>query len=219
MSNTFLMNAEIRNEMGRTASRSSRNNGKIPAIVYGEKKDPISINVETKEYQKLLSQKGVFSRLIDLTIDGKSNIVLTKDIQFHPVSDNPLHIDFLRIGEGSSVTVSIPVNFKNEELSPGLKSGGVLNVVRYDLELICPASSIPSTIEIELNDLNIGDSIHISSIKLPDGVKPTITDRDFTIATIAAPTIQEIETEVSEEKPEEDDAEEAPEEKTQENES
>ena len=199
MSNTVLMNAEMRTDLGRSASRYSRNNGKIPGIVYGEKKETLSVIIEAKEYRKLLNQPGVFSRLIDLSIDGKSNIVLTKDIQFHPVSDNPLHIDFLRIGENSSVSVSIPVKFLNEELSPGLKSGGVLNVVRYELELVCKADKIPSIIEIKLNDLNIGDSIHISAVDLPDGVKPSITDRDFTIATIAAPAAKETDIKTTEE--------------------
>ena len=204
MSNSVLINAQIRNEVGKGASRSLRNNGKIPAIVYGEKKDPLSVNVESKEYKKLLNQPGVYSRLIDLSIEGKSSTVLTKEIQFHPVSENPLHVDFLRIGEGSSVTVSIPVKFQNEELSPGLKSGGVLNIVRHELELICLASAIPPNILINLDNLNIGDSVKISSVELPEGVKPTIIDRDFTIATIAAPTaIVEPETSSEEETEEE----------------
>ena len=199
MSKTVLMNAELRTNLGRSASRSSRNNGKIPGIIYGEKEDTLSVIIEAKEYRKLLDQPGIFSRLIDLSIDGKSNTVLTKDIQFHPVSDNPLHIDFLRIGENSSVTVSIPVRFLNEELSPGLKSGGILNVVRYELDLVCKADKIPPLIEIKLNDLNIGDSIHISAVNLPEGVNPSITDRDFTIATIAAPAAKEQELKTTEE--------------------
>ena len=199
MSKTVLMNAELRTNLGRSASRSSRNNGKIPGIIYGEKEDTLSVIIEAKEYRKLLDQPGIFSRLIDLSIDGKSNTVLTKDIQFHPVSDNPLHIDFLRIGENSSVTVSIPVRFLNEELSPGLKSGGILNVVRYELDLVCKADKIPPLIDIKLNDLNIGDSIHISAVNLPEGVNPSITDRDFTIATIAAPAAKEQELKTTEE--------------------
>ncbi len=199
MSKTVLMNAELRTNLGRSASRSSRNNGKIPGIIYGEKEDTLSVIIEAKEYRKLLDQPGIFSRLIDLSIDGKSNTVLTKDIQFHPVSDNPLHIDFLRIGENSSVTVSIPVKFLNEELSPGLKSGGILNVVRYELDLVCKADKIPPLIDIKLNDLNIGDSIHISAVNLPEGVNPSITDRDFTIATIAAPAAKEQELKTTEE--------------------
>ena len=147
-----------------------------------------------------MTQSGIFSRLLDLNVDGKSNIVLTRDIQFHPVSENPLHVDFLRIGKGSTITVSIPVSFINEELSPGLKTGGVLNTVRFELELECPADKIPEKIEINLEGLVVGDSIKISTVKLPDGVSPTITDRDFTIATIAAPTkMAEVSTEATEE--------------------
>ena len=151
-----------------------------------------------------MTQSGIFSRLLDLNVDGKSNIVLTRDIQFHPVSENPLHVDFLRIGKGSTITVSIPVSFINEELSPGLKTGGVLNTVRFELELECPADNIPEKIEINLEGLVVGDSIKISTVELPEGVKPTITDRDFTIATIAAPTkMAEVSTETVEETEEE----------------
>ena len=136
-----------------------------------------------------MNQSGIFNRLLDLSVDGKSNLVLTRDIQFHPVSENPLHVDFLRIGKGSNINVSVPVSFVNEELSPGLKSGGVLNTVRFELELVCPADIIPEKIEIDLEGLVVGDSIKISSVNLPDGVSSAITDRDFTIATIAAPTV------------------------------
>ena len=135
-----------------------------------------------------MNQPGIYSRLIDLSINGESNIVLTRDIQIHPLTESPLHVDFLRIGKGSVINVSVPVNFINEEDSPGLKSGGVLNIVRHQLELDCPAENIPEKIEIDLTGLVVGDSIHISSVNLPEGVKPSITDRDFTIATIAAPT-------------------------------
>jgi len=186
---TTIVNANLRNNIGKGSARAIRRSGRIPAIIFGDKKDTVSIDIEEREYKKLMNQSAIFSRLIDISLEGKSNIVLTRDIQFHPVTENPLHIDFLRIGKGSSITVSIPVSFINEELSPGLKSGGVLNTVRFELELECPADNIPEKIEIDLEGSIVGDSIHISAVKLPDGVKPTITDRDFTIATIAAPTI------------------------------
>ena len=204
MAETTILNGNLRTNTGKGYARASRRSGRIPAIIYGDKQDTITIDIEKKEYKKLMTQSGIFSRLLDLNIDGKSNIVLTRDIQFHPVSENPLHVDFLRIGKGSTITVSIPVSFINEELSPGLKTGGVLNTVRFELELECPADSIPEKIEINLEGLVVGDSIKISTVKLPDGVKPTITDRDFTIATIAAPTkMAEVSTETVEETEEE----------------
>jgi large subunit ribosomal protein L25 len=202
---TTILNGNLRTNTGKGFARASRRAGRIPAVIYGDKQETISIDIEEREYRKLMIQSGIFSRLLDLNVDGKSNIVLTRDIQFHPVSENPLHVDFLRIGKGSTITVSIPVSFINEELSPGLKTGGVLNTVRFELELECPADNIPEKIEINLEGLVVGDSIKISTVELPDGVKPTITDRDFTIATIAAPTkMADVSTESSEETDEEE---------------
>ena len=200
MAETTILNGNLRTNTGKGFARASRRAGRIPAVIYGDKQDTISIDIGEREYKKIMTQSGIFSRLLDLNVDGKSNIVLTRDIQFHPVSENPLHVDFLRIGKGSTITVSIPVSFINEELSPGLKTGGVLNTVRFELELECPADKIPEKIEINLEGLVVGDSIKISTVKLPDGVSPTITDRDFTIATIAAPTkMAEVSTEATEE--------------------
>jgi large subunit ribosomal protein L25 len=196
VADTTMINGNLRNSTGKGSARATRRAGRIPAIIFGNKKETISIDIEEREYKKLMNQSGIFSRLLDLSVDGKSNIVLTRDIQFHPVSENPLHVDFLRIGKGSNINVSVPVSFINEELSPGLKTGGVLNTVRFELELECPADSIPEKIEINLEGLVVGDSIKISSVNLPDGVSSTIKDRDFTIATIAAPTVMsEISTE------------------------
>ena len=189
MADTTIINGNLRNSTGKGSARAARRAGRIPAIIFGDKKETISIDIEEREYKKIMNQSGIFSRLLDLSVDGKSNLVLTRDIQFHPVSENPLHVDFLRVGKGSNINVSVPVSFINEELSPGLKTGGVLNTVRFELELMCPADSIPEKIEIDLEGLVVGDSIKISSVNLPDGVSSTITDRDFTIATIAAPTV------------------------------
>jgi len=189
VADTTIINGNLRNSTGKGSARAARRAGRIPAIIFGDKKETISIDIEEREYKKIMNQSGIFSRLLDLSVDGKSNLVLTRDIQFHPVSENPLHVDFLRVGKGSNINVSVPVSFINEELSPGLKTGGVLNTVRFELELMCPADSIPEKIEINLEGLVVGDSIKISSVNLPDGVSSTITDRDFTIATIAAPTV------------------------------
>ena len=207
MSDSTIINGNLRNSTGKGSARAARRAGRIPAIIFGDKKETISIDIEEREYKKIMNQSGIFSRLLDLSVDGKSNLVLTRDIQFHPVSENPLHVDFLRIGKGSNVNVSVPVSFINEELSPGLKTGGVLNTVRFELELMCPADSIPEKIEINLEGLVVGDSIKISSVNLPDGVSSTITDRDFTIATIAAPTVMsEVSTEETEETEETDES-------------
>ena len=198
MADTTIVNGNLRISTGKGSARAARRAGRIPAIIFGDKKETISIDIEEREYKKIMNQSGIFNRLLDLSVNGKSNLVLTRDIQFHPVSENPLHVDFLRIGKGSNINVSVPVSFVNEELSPGLKSGGVLNTVRFELELVCPADIIPEKIEIDLEGLVVGDSIKISSVNLPDGVSSAITDRDFTIATIAAPTLMsDVSTEVT----------------------
>ena len=143
--------------------------------------------MSTREITKIVHQPGIFGRLLDIEVSGKKSTVLTRDIQFHPVSDNILHMDFLRVSGSAMVAVGVPVEFINEDLCPALKIGGVLNVVRHEIELNCPATAIPEKIIIDLDDLKIGDSIHISAIELPEGVEPTITDRDFTVATLQSP--------------------------------
>ena len=164
MNENLSISGNLRNHVGKGASRSLRRVGKIPSIIYGDKKDSISVDIEEKEYKKLMNQPGIYSKLINLSINGETNVVLTRDIQIHPLTENPLHVDFLRIGKGSVINVSVPVVYLNEEESPGLKSGGVLNIVRHQLELDCPAENIPEKIEIDLTGLMVGDSIHILSL-------------------------------------------------------
>ena len=189
MSETSVFNAEIRERAGKGAARAVRRAGRVPAVIYGEKKDPIIISLDPKELTKEIMTGNFFARIAEIKIGKDSEKVLPRDIQLHPVTDRPEHVDFLRLGKGTKVTVGVAVNFLNEKDSPGLKKGGVINVVRHEIDLLCPADSIPQSIDIDLTGLEIGDGIHISAIKLPDGVVPTITDRDFTIATIAAPTV------------------------------
>ena len=143
--------------------------------------------MEARVVRKVIHEPGIFGRLLNINIDGKDNTVLTRDIQMHPVSDEPLHMDMLRVGASSTVSVAVPVEFINHELSPGLKIGGVLNVVRFEVELNCPAGDIPEKITVDLDGIKIGDSVHISAIPLPEGTTPTITDRDFTVATLQSP--------------------------------
>jgi large subunit ribosomal protein L25 len=165
-----------------------RREGRIPAVIYGDKKDPEPIHVEERALVKLLHTGHFMNSLVSLELGGGKTNALPKDVQFHPVTDRPMHVDFLRIGKGTSVTLAVPVSFINEEASPGLKRGGVLNVVRHELELTCPADDIPSEIVVALDGLEVGDSIHISQVELPEGVVSAIDDRDFTIAGVVAPS-------------------------------
>ncbi len=187
MSDITTISAEQRERVGKGSARAARRAGLVPAVIYGDKKEPLGINMSSREITKIVHQPGIFGRLLDIEVGGKKSTVLTRDIQFHPVSDNILNMDFLRVSGSAMVAVGVPVEFINEDSCPALKIGGVLNVVRHEIELNCPATAIPEKIIIDLDDLKIGDSIHISAIELPEGVKPTITDRDFTIATLQSP--------------------------------
>ena len=188
MSEQLTLPAETRERAGKGASRALRRDGRVPCVIYGDKKEPLSFHVEEKLLTKMLSTGHFMNSVIMVDLKGKSNRTLPKDVQFHPVSSRPIHVDFLRIGEHSQVNVNVPVHFTDEETSPGIKRGGVLNIVRHDLELICNASEIPEQILISLDGLDIGDSIHISSVNLPKGSKSAIDDRDYTIATLVAPS-------------------------------
>ena len=187
MSETYVLTAEARERVGKGSARAIRRNGKVPAVIYGEKDAPISITLPYKEVSMKIFGGGFLTTIATIDVDGKKIQVLPKDYQLDPVRDFVMHVDFLRIGKGTVVTVNVPVHFINEETAPGIKRGGVLNVVRHEVEFTCPATAIPEYIEVDLDGMDIGDSAHISTVKLPEGVQPTITDRDFTIATIAAP--------------------------------
>jgi large subunit ribosomal protein L25 len=167
----------------------------VPAVVYGEKKDPLSIHVEEKLLSRMLSTGHFMNTVVMIDFKGKAHRTLPKAVDFHPVTSQPIHVDFLRIGEHTKVTVGVPVRFDNDEESPGLKRGGVLNVVQHELELVCDAASIPNEIHIDLTGLEIGDSIHISQVRLPDGVTAANQDEDFTVATIVAPSAMKAEEE------------------------
>lgn len=174
---------------GKGPARAARRAGAVPGVIYGNKLDPVTLTVQRKALEQLLQIPGFFTRLLDVQIDGEDHRVLPRDVQFHPVSDLPLHVDFLRFNANRRITVSVPTNFIDEEESPGLKRGGVLNIVRHQLEVQCTADNIPETFEISLEGFDIGDSIHASVVNLPEGVEFVISDRDFTIATVAAPTV------------------------------
>jgi large subunit ribosomal protein L25 len=195
MSEQLMLPAEARDRAGKGASRALRRDGRVPAVVYGEKKEPLSIHVEEKLLTKMLHTGHFMNSVVMIDFKGEPHRTLPKAVDFHPVTSRPIHVDFLRIGEHTKVTVAVPVRFDNEDASPGLKRGGVLNVVQHELELVCDAASIPNEIHIALDGLDIGDSIHISQVTLPEGVKPSIDDRDFTVATIVAPSAMKSEEE------------------------
>jgi large subunit ribosomal protein L25 len=188
MSEALTLPAEARERAGKGASRALRREGRVPAVVYGNNEEPTTIHVEEKELVRQLMTGHFFNSVVTIEVNGKAVRTLPKDVAFHPVTDRPLHADFLRISADHKVHVEVPVVFANEEASPGLKRGGVLNIVRHELELVCAPDSIPGEIVIDVTGLEVGASIHISHVALPSGVASAITDRDFTIATIVAPS-------------------------------
>ena len=188
MSDMMSLVAEDRTAVGKGAARAVRQAGRVPGVVYGEKKEQLMFSLEARALRKELQNPRFYSTLCNLEIGGKKVRVLPRDIQLHPVTDEPVHADFVYVSRGAAVTVEVPVLFLNEDECPGLKRGGVLNVVRREVELVCPADSIPEKIELDLAEADIGDSLHYSHAVVPENVEPTITDRDFTIATIAAPS-------------------------------
>jgi large subunit ribosomal protein L25 len=188
MSDTLTLPAETRERAGKGASRALRREGRVPAVIYGGKEEPQTIHVEEKLLMKQLMTGHFMNSVVEITVGGKTLRTLPKDVAFHPVNDRPLHVDFLRLSKDSTVHVEVPVKFTNEDASPGLKRGGVLNIVRHELELVCDANRIPDDIIIDVTGFDVGDSIHISHVTLPEGSTSAITDRDFTIATIVAPS-------------------------------
>ncbi len=198
MAEISIIAAQRRERAGKGPARAARRAGRVPGVIYGSKKDPSMVTLDPRELDRELQTGAFLATIYDVQIDRDKERVLPRDVQFDPVTDRPIHVDFLRVSATSSVTVQVPVNFLNEEESPGLRRGGLLNVVRHEIEMSCLADAIPSSIDIDLAGLDIGDSVHISMISLPDGVAPTITDRDFTIATIAAPTVVQEEEEAEE---------------------
>jgi large subunit ribosomal protein L25 len=188
MADVQSLSATLRDRAGKGAARQSRRDGQVPGVVYGAKQDPLLIQMQPQDLMRELRKTGFFTRVFDLKVGDKgTEHVLPRDVQFDPVSDKPIHVDFLRVSDTATIHVMVPVVFKNEGASPGLKRGGVLNVVRHEIGFVCRVNAIPHAIEVDLTGRDIGDSIHISTIKLPDGVRTEIK-RDFTVATIGAPS-------------------------------
>ena len=180
------LRGELREHAGKGAARAMRRAGRIPAIIYGDNKDTVLISLEPRELSRALHRRGFFATLVDIAIDGGVHRVLPREVQFHPATDAPIHADFMRVAADARVNVTVPVVFVNHEQSLGLRRGGILNVVRHGIELNCPAANIPDHLTVDLTGLEIGDSIHIDAIALPEGSRPTISERNFTVATIAS---------------------------------
>lgn len=194
MAQTYELKASARDRVGKGSARALRREGKIPAVIYGDKQAPLSIAVDTREVTKKLHAGGFLTHIATIDVDGEQIRVIPRDYQTDPVRDFLIHVDFLRVSANSRITVDVPVHFLNQETSVGLKRGGVLNIVRHEVELEVSPEAIPEFIEVDLAAADIGDSIHISAVKLPEGAVPVIKDRDFTIATIAGSAAAQSET-------------------------
>jgi large subunit ribosomal protein L25 len=191
MSKNYAFSAEIRERAGKGVARSLRREGKIPAVIYGDKKEPIKITLDANTVNVQFNRGGMFTTLCDLEIGKDKHVLLARDVQLHPVTDVVEHVDFLRVSAKTKIAVNVPVQFINEEKCPGIEQKGILNVVRYDVELMCSAMNIPDLIEVNLEGKEHGDAVKMSDAVLPEGTTPVIDDRDFTIATIVAPKTAE----------------------------
>jgi large subunit ribosomal protein L25 len=185
MPEIISLSAELRARAGKGAARATRRSGRIPGIVYGGGQEPMPISLEPREFSRAIAKRGFLATLVDLTVDGAVQRTLPREVQYHPATDKPLHADFMRVGATTRVTVTVPVVFVNPEQSLGIRRGGMLNIVRHGIELNCPVEGIPDHLTVSLEGLDIGDSVHISAVAVPEGCTPTITNRDFTIASIA----------------------------------
>jgi large subunit ribosomal protein L25 len=186
MPEIISLSAEERERAGKGAARATRRAGRVPGIVYGDGKEPVLISLEPRELARALARPGFFNHLFEITLDGTTHRTLPRDVQYHPVSDKPLHVDFMRVGAGAQVHVTVPVAFVDHERAPGLRRGGILNVVRHGIEMVCSVDNIPERVVVSLAGLDIGDSVHIGAVEMPEGARPAVQERDFTIASIAA---------------------------------
>jgi large subunit ribosomal protein L25 len=187
MSDIISLVAQPRDRAGKGVARATRREGRVPAVIYGGKEPPVLVALELKDLARRAHSAAFFNHLIELDVGGKKHRVLPRDVQFHPLNERPIHVDFLRVAADATIEVAVPVEFINQEASPGLKRGGVLNIIRHEVDLICPVEAIPDHITVDMTGFQLGDSIHISHVKLPPNVTSSI-DRDFTIATVVAPS-------------------------------
>jgi large subunit ribosomal protein L25 len=199
MAKNIELNVAVRERIGKGGAREARRNGMIPGVLYGGEEAPVAVSLKTNELTKAINSGKFRGNAVTLVHEGEKQMVIPQDIQFHPVNDRPLHVDLYRVKLDQIISVEVSVRFVGEEESPGLKQGGTLNVVRYTVELNVAAGSIPESLTADVSALEIGDNVKISDIALPDGAEPTITDRDFTIATIAGRTAEIVEDVVEDE--------------------
>jgi large subunit ribosomal protein L25 len=188
MASVKQLQAVARDRAGKGAARAVRREGRVPAVIYGAGQEAKAIALDANQAKQLIFGGHFLTTVFEIEVDGAKTRAIPRDYQLDPVKDFPIHVDFLRLAEGQQIRVEVPVHFVNQEASPGLKRGGTLNVVRHTIELLVPADAIPESIDADLTGFNIGDSLHISAIKLPEGARPTIAERDFTVATIVAPS-------------------------------
>ena len=186
MPETTTLSAEKRTLIGKGAARATRRIGRVPGIIYGGDGEPMPISLEPRELSRALARRGFLATVVEVKVDDAVHRTLPREVQYHPATDEPLHVDFMRVGADTEVTVTVPTAFINQELSIGLRRGGILNIVRHGIALVCQVDNIPEQLVVDLDGLDIGDSVHISAVTLPAGSRLTITDRDFTIASIAA---------------------------------
>ena len=190
MSEIVILEAELRDRAGKGAARATRRAGRVPAVIYGDKKEPIAISLDPKVLGRGLGRGGFFGRLVDVKVAGATHRTLPRDVQFHPVTDVALHVDFVRVNASTRIHVRVPVVVDNQDKAPGVKRGGVVNIVTHDVELICAADSIPDRLHVDLTGYEIGDNVHLSTLKLPEGVVAAQGD-DVTLVTIAPPSVDE----------------------------
>lgn len=191
MAKQYALSAMKRERAGKGVARALRRDKQTPAVIYGDNKSPVTISVPTKEVNLEYNKAHMFTMLCELEVDGEKTVVLARDVQIHPVTDNVLHVDFLRVNKKTKLTVAVPISFINHEECAGLKAKGNLNAIRFEVDLVCSAMAIPEEIVVDLTKFEIGDSIKISNAAMPEGAKPAIDDRDFTLATIVAPRVAE----------------------------
>lgn len=186
MPEVISLGAEPRLSAGKGAARATRRAGRVPGIIYGDGKEPLPISFEPRELSRAINRAGFFATIVDVSVDGTVHRTLAREVQYHPISDAALHVDFMRVGAGAQVHVSVPVNFVNHEASPGLRRGGILNIVRHDVDILCAVDAIPDRVIVDLSGLEIGDSIHVERLTLPAGARVALGSRDSTIASVAA---------------------------------
>jgi large subunit ribosomal protein L25 len=186
MPEIISLTAEPRDRAGKGAARAARRSGRVPGIIYGGGETPVQITLDPRELARAVNRAGFFATVVDVSLGGATHRTLAREVQYHPISDVALHVDFMRVAAGAQVTVSVPVRFINQDGAPGLRRGGILNVIRHTIDIACSIDAIPDRLTVDLTGLEIGESIHVEALTMPEGVRPVLGSRDSTVATIAA---------------------------------